>query len=256
MKHDDVRKAVRETYGKIAKQENGCGCSCGGQANAEDASRNLGYSTDDVTTVPEGANMGLGCGNPQAIANLKAGETVVDLGSGGGFDCFLAARQVGENGHVIGIDMTSEMITKAEENAEKSGVKNVEFRLGEIEHLPVDDDSVDAIISNCVINLSPEKPSVFSDAFRILKSGGRLAITDIVASVELPDEVKQDMALHSGCVAGASQIDQLQEMLEEAGFVDIRIEPLDKSKEIIREWIPGRNIEEYILSATIESVNP
>ncbi|MGF1757102.1 arsenite methyltransferase [Photobacterium sagamiensis] len=256
MKNDEVRKAVRKTYGKIAKQEKGCGCCCGGQATSEETSRDLGYSDDDVTSVPQGANMGLGCGNPQAIANLKEGETVVDLGSGGGFDCFLAARQVGENGHVIGIDMTSEMITKARENTERSGFKNVEFRLGEIEHLPVADNSVDAIISNCVINLSPEKSSVFSDAFRVLKSGGRLAITDVVALAELPDEVRRDMTLHSSCVAGALQIGQIKEMLKEAGFVEIRIEPLDKSKEIIREWIPGRKIEEYVLSATIEAVKP
>lgn len=256
MGNDKVRKAVRQTYGKIAKQKKGCGCCCGGHVTSEDTSRDLGYSDEDVTSVPEGANMGLGCGNPQTIAKLKKGETVVDLGSGGGFDCFLAAREVGEKGHVIGIDMTSEMITKARENAERSGFKNVEFRLGEIEHLPVADNSVDAIISNCVINLSPEKSSVFSDAYRVLKSGGRLAITDIVASAELPDEVRRDMTLHASCVAGALQIGQIKEMLKEAGFVDIRIEPLDKSKEIIREWSPGQKIEEYVLSATIEAVKP
>ena len=254
VKNDEVRKAVSQTYGEIAKE--GKGCFCGEQNTAKDASRTLGYSNEDVTSVPEGANMGLGCGNPQAIANLKEGETVVDLGSGGGFDCFLAARQVGEGGYVIGVDMTPEMITKAKANAEKIGVNNVDFRLGEIEQLPVEDSSVDAIISNCVINLSPEKPRVFADAFRVLKSGGRLAVTDIVASVELPEKVKQDMAMRSGCVAGASQIEQIREMLKDAGFMDIRIEALDKSKEIIREWIPGRSVEDYVLSATIEAVKP
>lgn len=254
----DVRKAVSKTYGKIAKEDKGCGCSCscGEQSPTQDATQAIGYSSEDITSVPEGANMGLGCGNPQAIANLKEGETVVDLGSGGGFDCFLAARQVGESGYVIGVDMTSEMIARAKANAEKAGINNVDFRLGEIEQLPVEDDSADAIISNCVINLSPEKPKVFADAYRVLKPGGRLAIVDIVASTELPEEIKQDMALHSGCVAGASLIAHVQEMLLDAGFVDIRIEALDKSKEIVREWIPGQNVEDFVLSATIEAVKP
>ncbi len=206
--------------------------------------------------MPQGANKGLGCGNPHAIANLKVGETVLDLGSGGGFDCFLAARQVGDSGYVIGVDMTPEMIARAKASAEKTGINNVDFRLGEIEQLPVEDSSVDAIISNCVINLSPEKPGVFADSFRVLKSGGRLAITDIVASSELPVELKQDMTLHSACVSGALQISELQEMLKEAGFKDIRIEALDESKEIMHEWIPGRGIDEYVLSATIEAVKP
>jgi SAM-dependent methyltransferase len=256
LKNDEVRKAVSKTYGEIARNGGTCGCKCCGEGTAGDTSQAIGYSSRDVSSVPEGANMGLGCGNPQAIANLKKGETVLDLGSGSGFDCFLAARQVGDSGYVIGVDMTPEMITRAKANAEKTGVNNVDFRLGEVERLPVEDGSVDAIISNCVINLSPEKPRVFTDSFRVLKSGGRLAISDIVAMAELPEALKQDMALHSACVAGASQISQLREMLKDAGFTDIRIEAQDASKDILHEWNPGRSIDDYVLSATIEAVKP
>jgi len=256
LENDAVRKAVSKTYREIAIDGKACGCNCSGESTAGEASQAIGYSSGDVASVPEGANMGLGCGNPQAIANLKEGETVLDLGSGGGFDCFLAAYQVGDSGYVIGVDMTPEMIIRAKTNAEKTGVSNVDFRLGEIEHLPVEDSSVDVVISNCVINLSPEKPRVFADSFRVLKSGGRLAISDIVATAQLPEELKQDMALHSGCVAGALQISQLEEMLVDAGFIDIRIEALDASKKIIHEWLPGRSIDDYVLSANIEAVKP
>jgi ubiquinone/menaquinone biosynthesis C-methylase UbiE len=200
--------------------------------------------------------MGLGCGNPQAIASLKPGEIVLDLGSGSGFDCFLAAKAVGETGKVIGVDMTPEMVSKARENAAKAGFKNIEFRLGEIEHLPVADNSVDVIISNCVINLSPEKHKVFDDAFRVLKAGGRLAVSDIVATAELPEEVKDDLALHAGCMAGASLISDVEAMLRKSGFLDIRIQPKDESREFIRTWAPGRHIEDYVVSATIEAMKP
>ncbi len=259
---DRVRQAVRETYGKVAQKDAGCGCTPSPccceeeQPTTEDPSVRLGYSNEDVSSVPEGANLGLGCGNPQAIASLQPGETVLDLGSGGGFDCFLAARAVGEKGHVIGVDMTPEMITKARENAAKGGMTNVEFRLGEIEALPVADDSVDVLMSNCVINLSPEKPKVFKEAFRVLKGGGRLAVTDIVATAQLPDEVKEDLALHVACVAGASPMDEVRSMLEGAGFVDIRIEPLGGSRDLIREWAPDKNLEDFIVSATIEAIKP
>ena len=200
--------------------------------------------------------MGLGCGNPQAIASLQPGETVLDLGSGGGFDCFLAARAVGETGKVIGVDMTPEMVSKARENASKAGFKNVEFRLGEIEYLPVADKSVDVIISNCVINLSPEKHKVFDDAFRVLKPGGRLAVSDVVATSELPQEVKNDLALYAGCMAGASPISEVEAMLKKSGFSHIRIQPKDESREFIRTWAPGRNVENYVVSATIVAVKP
>ncbi|MBZ0070578.1 MAG: arsenite methyltransferase [Gammaproteobacteria bacterium] len=257
--HDthDIRNAVRETYGKIAEQGHNGGC-CGGGAPAVGgtAAETLGYSSADLSAVPAGANLDLGCGNPQAIAALRPGETVLDLGSGAGFDAFLAARAVGGSGRVIGVDMTHEMLAKARENARTAGYANVEFRLGEIEYLPVADASVDVIISNCVINLSPDKPQVFREAFRVLQAGGRLAISDVVATAELPAAVRQDLALYTGCMAGASQIGELEAMLQGAGFVDIRIEPKDTSREFIRDWAPGRRVEDYVVSASIEAVKP
>lgn len=262
---DTIRQNVREDYAKVALANNDSG-SCGVESSccgvSDDSAINtlistrLGYSKNDLAVVPEGADMGLGCGNPKAIAALQPGETVVDLGSGGGFDCFLAAAEVGENGQVIGIDMTPDMISKARKNAVKGEYHQVEFRLGEIEHLPVANDSVDVIISNCVINLSPNKPQVFSDAFRTLKPGGRLAISDVVASTELPEELRNDRELLSGCMAGASLIDDLETMLAEAGFENIRIAPKDESRDFIRDWAPGRGIEEYVVSATIEAIKP
>ncbi len=200
--------------------------------------------------------MGLGCGNPQAIASLQPGEVVLDLGSGGGLDCFLAAKAVGPDGRVIGVDMTHEMVSRARENAAKTELTNVEFRLGEIEHLPVADGSVDVIISNCVVNLSPEKSKVFKEAFRVLKPGGRLAIFDIVATTELPDEMKQNFKLYSGCVAGARPIDELKSILQEAGFADISIKPIEESRETIRQWFKDSRIEDFIVSATIEAIKP
>ena len=262
-KNDDIRSAVRENYGKIAVAENStCGCStshcCGTPdvVTAADISRGLGYTDEDVAGMPEGANMGLGCGNPQAIASLQSGEVVLDLGSGGGFDCFLAARVVGEKGLVIGVDMTVEMVMKSRRNAEQVGFENVDFRLGELENLPVADGIVDVIISNCVINLSPEKERVFREAFRVLNSGGRLAISDIVATGEFPDDIKKDMALHTGCIAGASSIQALESMLHRTGFENIKIKPNAESKTFIRDWMPGSNIEDYVVSATIEAVKP
>lgn len=261
VKHDEIRQAVRQQYGLVAESE-GCGCgpSCCGSTTAEaDAgtlSQALGYSVHETAVVPEGANMGLGCGNPQAIANLKAGETVLDLGSGGGFDSFLAARQVGDAGHVIGVDMTPAMISKARANAEKGGYRNVEFRLGEIENLPVADGIVDVIISNCVINLSPDKPRVFAEAFRVLKPGGRLAISDVVAFAELPEEIRRDLALYTGCMAGASLISEMEAMLEAVGFQQIRVMPKDESKEFIRDWAPGKPVTDYVVSAAIEAFKP
>lgn len=254
--NDQIRKAVRETYGQIAKADSvSCGC-CGNSATAEDISVSLGYSNDDVSSIPEGANMGLGCGNPQAIASLQPGESVLDLGCGGGFDCFLAAKAVGDTGHVIGVDMTEEMITKTRKNAEKSRIENVEFRLGQIEALPVDDNIIDVLISNCVINLSPDKSKVFKEAFRVLKPGGRLAVTDIVAMAQLPDDIKEDLKLYTGCISGAALITDLESILKEAGFINIQIKPIDASKELIRQWSKGRKIEDFVISATIEATKP
>jgi SAM-dependent methyltransferase len=260
LKNDEVRQAVREQYGRVAQTQGACGCgpSCCGSTTTSAAtlSQGLGYGADELGAVPEGANMGLGCGNPQAIAALQAGETVLDLGSGGGFDCFLAARQVGASGHVIGVDMTPDMVSKARANAAKGGDANVEFRLGEIENLPVADASVDVIISNCVINLSPDKPRVFREALRVLKPGGRLAISDVVATAELPPAVRQDLALYTGCMAGAALVSDLEAMLRASGFTNIRIVPKDESKAFIREWAPGTAITDYVVSASIEAVKP
>ena len=200
--------------------------------------------------------MGLGCGNPQGIAALKEGETVLDLGSGAGFDVFLAANQVGKTGKVIGVDMTPTMISKARENAEKRNYTNVDFRLGEIENLPLADTSVDVMISNCVINLSPEKQKVFDETFRVLKPGGRIAVSDVVAFAEMPEEVKNDAALYSGCVSGASTADENKKMLENSGFINIKIIPNEESKTFIKDWKPGTQIVDYVVSAMIEAVKP
>ena len=260
LKNDEIRQAVRQRYGRVAERsETGCGCdpTCGNDAStasSESLSQGLGYTAEDVGSVPQGANMGLGCGNPQAIAALKPGEIVLDLGSGGGFDCFLAARQVGVTGRVIGVDMTPEMISKARANMEKGGYSNVEFRLGEIENLPVADATVDVIISNCVINLSPDKPRVFSEAYLVLKPGGRLAISDVIAFAELSETVRQDMALYTGCMAGASTVSEIKTMLQTIGFTDIRVLPKDESKSFIRDWAPGTEIETYVVSASIEAI--
>jgi len=261
--HDAHRQSVREAYAQVAKANtegqgsSGGGASCCATDNSAInslISTRLGYSQSDLDLVPSGANMGLGCGNPKAIAALKSGETVVDLGSGGGFDCFLAVREVGSSGRVIGVDMTPDMVSRARANALKGKYENVEFRLGEIEHLPIADATADVIISNCVINLSPNKPQVFREAFRTLKPGGRLAISDVVATVELPEEMRSDAALIAGCMGNASLIDDLEAMIREAGFEQICIQPKNESKEFIRDWAPGRNVADYVVSATIEAV--
>lgn len=259
---DSIRKTVRERYSKIAESGSaGYGCSTSSCCNesgsdAKVTSKALGYSNSDVNQVPEGANMGLGCGNPRAIASLQPGETVLDLGSGGGFDAFLAVQEVGESGTVIGVDMTPEMVSKARANTEKVGYTNVEFRLGEIENLPVANSLIDVIISNCVINLSPEKSRVFQESYRVLKPGGRLAISDVVATAELPDELKRDMALFTGCMSGASSITEIEAMLKDAGFEAIEIKPKDESRQFIRNWVPTSKIEDYVVSATIEAIKP
>ena len=206
--------------------------------------------------MPEGANLGLGCGNPQAIAALRPGELVVDLGSGAGFDCFLAAQQVGPTGHVIGVDMTHEMLKKARENAGKIGAGNVEFRLGEIEHLPIADNAADVILSNCVINLVPDKAQVFREAYRVLKPGGRLAVSDVVNTTPLSAELQVDTALLCGCIAGAAPVERIEAWLAEAGFADVRVSPKPESREMIATWATGRGIENFVASATVEARKP
>jgi SAM-dependent methyltransferase len=228
MEEEEIKSAVRDAYSKVAKREitiplNPLKCCCSKGDLADSISRAVGYNKEELASVPEGANLGLGCGNPTALASLKEGETVLDLGSGAGFDCFLAANAVGAAGHVIGVDMTPEMIEKARANARKGGYSNVDFRLGELEHLPAADNSVDVIISNCVINLTPDKAAVFREAFRVLKPGGRLAVSDMVLLHELPDVVKQSVAAYVGCLSGAIMKDAYIATIRAAGFDDVRI---------------------------------
>ena len=228
MKDEEIRRAVRENYGKIALQEGSCcgpvdsvGCGC--DSNQDIISRGMGYTDQELQAVPEGSNLGLGCGNPTALASLEEGEVVLDLGSGAGFDCFLAAERVGQGGRVIGVDMTAQMIEKARENAAKGGYQNVEFRLGEIENLPLADNSANVIISNCVINLSPDKKRVLEEAYRVLKPGGRVMISDIALLKELPEAIKGSIEAYVGCVAGATTREEYLATVTAAGFQDVEI---------------------------------
>lgn len=230
--------------------------SCCAPAGVADQARQMGYSDAELAAIPEGANLGLGCGNPQAIAAMKPGEVVIDLGSGAGFDCFLAARAVGETGHVIGVDMTHEMLAQARANASRIGARNVEFRLGELEHLPVADATADVILSNCVINLVPDKPQVFREAFRVLKRGGRLAISDVVNVAPLSAELAADPTLMCGCVSGAAPAEHIEAWLTEAGFEAVRVTAKPESREMIATWAPGRGVEDCVVSATIEAWKP
>ena len=216
----------------------------------------MGYSEAELASLPEGADLGLGCGNPQALAAKRSGEVVVDLGSGAGIDCFLAAQQVGPAGRVIGIDMTPEMLAKARANAERVGATNVEFRLGEIEHLPIADSTADVVISNCVINLVPDKEQVYREAFRVLKPGGRIAIADVVNTAPLPTELASDATLLCACLAGAATTRQIEGWLATAEFTDIHITVKPGSRELVESWAPGRGIEDYVASATIEACRP
>jgi arsenite methyltransferase len=261
VQNDEVRQHVRNRYKQIAIESNPSASCCSSSEPAtsccstpDEVSSKLGYSNEELNVVPSGANLGLGCGNPQAIASLQLGEVVLDLGSGAGFDVFLASKQVGETGKVYGVDMTPEMISRARQNAHKHGYENVEFRLGEIEHLPIRNDSIDVIISNCVINLSPDKQQVFNEAFRVLKQGGRLAISDVVMTSELPTELKSDLNSLAGCVSGASTIDEVMVFLQRSGFRSIVVEPKDDSREFIKDWVPGANVDNYIQSAIIKAI--
>ena len=269
-----IKDMVRARYGSIARGAAGApaevaageaaagGCCapavscCGTAAGVADKARQMGYSAAEVSAIPDGANLGLGCGNPQAIAALKPGEVVLDLGSGAGFDCFLAARQVGETGHVIGVDMTHEMLAKARANAAAMGARNVEFRLGELEHLPVADNTADVILSNCVINLVPDKAQVFREAFRVLKPGGRLAISDVMNTAPLSADLRDDPALMCGCVTGAAPAAQVETWLRQAGFTQIRITEKPESRDLIATWAPGRGVEDHVISANVEAVKP
>ena len=244
---------VRNRYGGIAA--GGAGC-CGAADSAQETSCSMGYSEAELASLPEGADLGLGCGNPQAFAAMRPGEVVVDLGSGAGIDCFLAARQVGPAGRVIGVDMTHEMLTKARANGEQVGAANVEFRLGEIEHLPIGDNTADVVISNCVINLVPDKEQVYREAFRVLRLGARLAIADVVNTAPLPPDLSADPALLCGCIAGAATVRQIEDWLAAAGFVDIRITVKPGSRKLVATWAPGRGIEDFVASATIEARKP
>jgi len=228
MEDSKIRKVVREGYAKVAREANSC-CSasrascCAPTSSAQNISTKIGYTQEELKRVPEGANLGLGCGNPVALASLKESETVLDLGSGAGLDCFLAVKKVGAKGKVIGVDMTPEMIDKARGNAQKEGYENIEFRLGEIENLPVSDESIDIVISNCVINLSPDKRRVFDETFRVLRSGGRLMVSDIVLLKELPDFIKNSPQAYVGCISGAIMKDEYLGAIKAAGFQDVRI---------------------------------
>jgi SAM-dependent methyltransferase len=255
---DQIRTAVRQAYGAVAIGKQGSGC-CGGTSccgPAESASRQLGYSDDDLAAVPEGADLGLGCGNPQTIAALRPGEHVLDLGSGAGFDAFLAARQVGPAGYVIGVDMTPEMVERARANAARAKLAQVDFRLGDIERLPVESESIDVIMSNCVINLAPDKAAVFRESYRVLAPGGRLAISDVVAIGDLPSGIAADPAAYTGCIAGAAPVGELERMISDAGFTDVRISVRTEGRSVVEGWSPGTGVEHFVASALIEAVKP
>lgn len=264
MQDAEIKTMVRSRYAAIAAGAASDCCapaasSCCGPASpaqVDSKARAMGYSDAELAAAPGGANLGLGCGNPQAIAALRPGETVIDLGSGAGFDCFVAARQVGPSGRIIGVDMTHEMLARARDNAEKIGAANVEFRLGELEHLPVADNTADVAISNCVVNLVPDKAQVFREAFRVLKPGGRVAISDVVNTAPLPEDLRADAALLCGCVAGAASVDQIEAWLREAGFTDIRVTVRPESRDLIATWAPGRGIENHVASALVEARKP
>lgn len=263
----EIRQLVRESYAETASEgccggsETSC-CSGDGETSdteggdADEIAREIGYDDEAIETVEGEANLGLGCGNPTAIADLEPGETVLDLGSGGGFDCFLAAREVGPEGQVIGVDMTPEMVEKARANARENDTDVVEFRLGEIEHLPVADETADVIISNCVVNLSPAKGQVFEETHRVLRPGGRLAITDPVRIDSLPEGVQEDPGSLAGCISGAEPPERVTNLLKAAGFVDVSIELDPGSRDVIDDWHDEYDLGGSLLSARIEAEKP
>ncbi len=260
---NQILQAVRNHYGKAAQHAGECGpssasagCCGGGQDNPSEAGGALGYTAEQMQGVAEGANLGLGCGNPNAFSQLKQGDIVLDLGSGGGIDCFIAAKAVGDTGRVIGVDMTPEMIALAQQNAEKMKTANVEFRQGQIEQLPVESESVDVILSNCVINLSPDKEAVFREAYRVLKPTGRLAVSDVVTTGPLPQHWLDDISKLTGCIAGAMTVDDLKAVLSAVGFQDIQIFMESQSRQLIEHWLPGSGVEHHIVSARIEAIKP
>ncbi len=256
-KNNQIHQVVQETYAQIAKNSGHCcppamtSC-CTAQPLKIDSTR-LGYSSVELAELPTQVDLGLGCGHPLAAAALQSGEVVLDLGSGAGIDCFLASSTVGPHGYVIGVEMTPAMLHQAREAAEHQGYSNVEFRLGEIEHLPVADNSIDVIVSNCVINLSPDKAQVFREAFRVLKPNGRLALSDVVAYTELPSELFNDSGLYCSCIGGAVTATILRELLVKTGFTQVSITLQESSREFIKDWAPGRNVEDYVVSAIIEA---
>lgn len=253
MEEKKIKRTVQERYAQIANRKSSCCDSievcCGSSTLPEDISKDIGYTEEQMRSVPEGANLGLGCGNPTALASLKKGEIVLDLGSGAGFDCFLAANKVGKSGKVIGVDMTPAMIKKAKENAKKNGYTNVEFRRGDIEDLPVTENSVDVIISNCVINLSPDKKRVFQEAFRVLKPGGRIIVSDIVLHKELPDFIKDSVESYVGCISGASLKNEYLKFIKEAGFKEVTV--TDETSFPIEVMISDSTVQAIIKKAAI-----
>ena len=273
MKDTEIKGYVKERYGGIARSGGGCGCGtgCCGTPSPDLISKVIGYSEEEMAAVPEGANLGLGCGNPTAIAALKPGETVLDLGSGAGFDAFLAARRVGPNGKVIGVDMTPDMLSRARDNAINGNITNVEFRQGEIEDLPVESGTVDTIISNCVINLSPDKPKVFAEAFRVLKPGGRIAVSDIVLLEPLPDYIRDSVAAYTACVAGANLKEEYLGAIKAAGFENIEVvgenvfdlDFIDMAPELMKEAQSLgitesmiQHVAETIVSVKVQAIKP
>jgi ubiquinone/menaquinone biosynthesis C-methylase UbiE len=262
--NDEIRESVKQYYSELANQSgSGCGCSpsscCGGEAPSSQNranSKRLGYAEKDLDAIPADSNLGLGCGNPTGLASLRPGEHVLDLGSGGGIDCFIAARNVGEKGFVTGVDMSPAMVAKARTNAASGGFRNVEFHLGTIENLPVASNTIDVVISNCVINLSPEKPAVFREIFRVLKPGGRIAVSDIIATSALPPQVRQNDALYCACIGGAVSQAELPAMLTDAGFVQVRITPQEQTRTALRDLLPIAEASMEVVSAYIEAVKP